>query len=84
MCLGSAKGWAGAFLYNPKAKAALDKFYAREDTLSLGICNGCQLMVELDLINPELTRNVRTCCTMTLISLRSDIPRVDHPDEPAA
>ena len=51
--LGSAKGWAGAFLFNPKAKEALDRFYAREDTLSLGICNGCQLMVELNLINPE-------------------------------
>ncbi len=49
--LGSAKGWAGAFLYNPKAKAALDNFYAREDTLSLGVCNGCQLMVELGLLN---------------------------------
>jgi phosphoribosylformylglycinamidine synthase len=62
--LGSAKGWAGAFLYNPRAKEALDKFYARKDTLSLGICNGCQLMVELNLINPEhkhrahLTHNV--------------------------
>lgn len=62
--LGSAKGWAGAFLYNPKAKEALDRFYARKDTLSLGICNGCQLMVELNLINPEhkhrahLTHNV--------------------------
>ena len=51
--LGSAKGWAGAFLFNPKAKEALDRFYAREDTLSLGICNGCQLMVGLNLINPE-------------------------------
>ena len=48
--LGSAKGWAGAFLYNPKAKAALDRFYARPNTLSLGICNGCQLMVELNLL----------------------------------
>lgn len=48
--LGSAKGWAGAFLYNPKAKQALDRFYSRPDTLSLGICNGCQLMVELNLI----------------------------------
>ncbi|MDD7317213.1 MAG: phosphoribosylformylglycinamidine synthase [Prevotella sp.] len=48
--LGSAKGWAGAFLFNPKAKEALDRFYAREDTLSLGICNGCQLMVELGLL----------------------------------
>ena len=53
--LGSAKGWAGAFLFNPKAKEALDKFYARKDTLSLGICNGCQLMIELNLINPEHT-----------------------------
>lgn len=51
--LGSAKGWAGAFLYNPKAKQALDNFYARKDTLSLGVCNGCQLMIELNLINPE-------------------------------
>ena len=51
--LGSAKGWAGAFLFNPKAKEALDRFYAREDTLSLGICNGCQLMVELGLVGNE-------------------------------
>ena len=57
--LGSAKGWAGAFLFNPKAKEALDKFYAREDTLSLGICNGCQLMVELGLINPEHTNRAK-------------------------
>ena len=51
--LGSAKGWAGAFLYNEKAKEALDNFYSRKDTLSLGVCNGCQLMLELDLIYPE-------------------------------
>ncbi|MEP1033274.1 phosphoribosylformylglycinamidine synthase [Ekhidna sp.] len=52
--LGSAKGWAGSFLFNEKAKAALDSFYARTDTLSLGVCNGCQLMMELGLIYPEL------------------------------
>jgi len=51
--LGSAKGWAGAFLYNEKAKIALEKFFAREDTLSVGICNGCQLFIELGLINPD-------------------------------
>lgn len=51
--LGSAKGWAGAFLYNEKAKAALDNFFKREDTLSVGICNGCQLFIELGLINPD-------------------------------
>ncbi|MFH0999723.1 MAG: phosphoribosylformylglycinamidine synthase [Bacteroidota bacterium] len=53
--LGSAKGWAGAFLYNEKAKNALDNFYKRSDTLSLGVCNGCQLMIELNLINPEFS-----------------------------
>jgi len=52
--LGSAKGWAGAFLYNPKAKAALDNFYNRPDTLSLGVCNGCQLMMELGLVHREI------------------------------
>jgi len=50
--LGSAKGWAGGFLFNENAKRALDNFYTRKDTLSLGICNGCQLMAELGLINP--------------------------------
>lgn len=51
--LGSAKGWAGAFLYNEKAKLALENFFKREDTLSVGVCNGCQLFVELGLINPD-------------------------------
>ncbi|MFD2528719.1 phosphoribosylformylglycinamidine synthase [Polaribacter marinaquae] len=51
--LGSAKGWAGAFKYNEKANTALKNFFKREDTLSVGICNGAQLWMELDLINPE-------------------------------
>ena len=51
--LGSAKGWAGAFLYNEKANTALQNFFKREDTLSVGICNGCQLFMELEEINPE-------------------------------
>ncbi|MCC7460072.1 MAG: phosphoribosylformylglycinamidine synthase, partial [Proteobacteria bacterium] len=51
--LGSAKGWAGAFKYNDKAKLALEKFFMRTDTLSVGICNGCQLFVELGLIHPN-------------------------------
>lgn len=51
--LGSAKGWAGAFLYNEKANTALKNFFSREDTLSVGICNGCQLFMELEVINPE-------------------------------
>lgn len=51
--LGSAKGWAGAFLYNEKANIALKNFFARPNTLSIGICNGCQLFMEMELINPE-------------------------------
>ena len=51
--LGSAKGWAAGILFNEKAKSAIDRFYARKDTLSLGICNGCQLMAELELLYPE-------------------------------
>ena len=57
--LGSAKGWAGAFLYNEKARFALDQFYARKDTLSLGVCNGCQLMVELGLVYPDIDDHPR-------------------------
>lgn len=51
--LGSAKGWAGAIKYNEKANTVIKNFFEREDTLSVGICNGCQLFMELDLINPE-------------------------------
>ncbi len=51
---GSAKGWAGGILYNEKAKKTIENFYARPDTLSLGICNGCQLLMELGLIYPEM------------------------------
>ena len=51
--LGSAKGWAAGILYNEQAKTTLERFYARPDTLSLGICNGCQLMAELELLYPE-------------------------------
>ncbi len=49
--LGSARGWAAGFLFNDKAKSALDRFYARPDTMSLGVCNGCQLMVQLGLFS---------------------------------
>ena len=51
--LGSAKGWAGAIKYNTRAKEALTNFFNRPDTLSLGVCNGCQLFVELGLLTPE-------------------------------
>lgn len=75
--LGSAKGWAGAFLYNPKAKAALDNFYAREDTLSLGICNGCQLMVELGLIGQQAKMQHNTSHKFESGFLTLNIPQND-------
>ncbi|MEG2227721.1 MAG: phosphoribosylformylglycinamidine synthase [Odoribacter sp.] len=62
--LGSAKGWAGAFKFNDNASRALENFYKREDTLSVGICNGCQAMVELGLIYPE----------------HKDMPKMEHND----
>jgi phosphoribosylformylglycinamidine synthase len=39
----SAKGWAATILFNERLKKMFDEFYARPDTFSLGICNGCQL-----------------------------------------
>ena len=51
--LGSAKGWAGSFIYNEKARKSLMNFYSRNNTLSLGVCNGCQLFMELGLLHPE-------------------------------
>ena len=54
--LGSAKGWAGAFRYNAKARAALENFFSRKNTLSLGVCNGCQLFIELGLLNTNQTQ----------------------------
>ncbi|MFN8206627.1 MAG: phosphoribosylformylglycinamidine synthase [Bacteroidales bacterium] len=57
--LGSAKGWAGGFRYNDTARKALERFYQRSDTLSLGVCNGCQLMVELDLLTPDHEKKPR-------------------------
>ena len=50
--LGSAKGWAGTFTYNALAKKAITDFFNRQDTLSLGVCNGCQLFIELGLLHP--------------------------------
>ncbi|XP_047003252.1 phosphoribosylformylglycinamidine synthase isoform X1 [Schistocerca americana] len=42
--LGSAKGWAASLLFHPSLRAQFQAFAAREDTFSLGVCNGCQLM----------------------------------------
>ncbi len=45
--LDSAKGWAGVIRFNEKLFEQFERFYARPDTFSLGVCNGCQLMALL-------------------------------------
>nr|XP_023650572.1 phosphoribosylformylglycinamidine synthase [Paramormyrops kingsleyae]XP_023650573.1 phosphoribosylformylglycinamidine synthase [Paramormyrops kingsleyae]XP_023650574.1 phosphoribosylformylglycinamidine synthase [Paramormyrops kingsleyae] len=45
--LGSAKGWAATVTFNPHARAEFERFRRRDDTLSLGVCNGCQLLALL-------------------------------------
>ncbi|XP_068262722.1 phosphoribosylformylglycinamidine synthase [Nyctibius grandis] len=45
--LGSAKGWAAAVRFHPRARDALERFRRRPDTFSLGVCNGCQLLALL-------------------------------------
>src|SRR5690606_41333097 len=44
---------AATFCYHHNAKAAIDTFHNRNDTLSLGACTGCQLMTELGLVYPN-------------------------------
>ena len=57
--LGSGIGWAGAFKYNEQAQQSLRNFFKRPDTMSLGICNGCQLVVALDLVRPEHNKKMQ-------------------------
>lgn len=76
---GSAKGWAGAFLFNPTAKETLERYYARKDTLSLGICNGCQLMLQLNLINFE-SEKMGVMCQNNSLKFESSFIGVDIPD----
>jgi phosphoribosylformylglycinamidine synthase len=71
--LGSAKGWAGAF-YTTKSKTALDNFFKREDTLSVGICNGCQLFMELEVINPD-TKYTEKCYTTKVTNTKVSLPQ---------
>ena len=78
--LGSAKGWAGAFLFNPKAKEALDKFYARPDTLSLGVCNGCQLMIELGLVDNGQDSGADRLSAERLLDYKKNYAQMQHND----
>lgn len=58
--LGSARGWAAGILYNDKARCAIERFYEDENKLSIGVCNGCQLMAELGVLssNGQITHHM--------------------------
>jgi phosphoribosylformylglycinamidine synthase len=42
--LGGGQGWAKTILFNPRARAEFERFFARNDTFAFGACNGCQMM----------------------------------------
>ncbi|MFZ9963204.1 MAG: phosphoribosylformylglycinamidine synthase subunit PurQ, partial [Burkholderiales bacterium] len=50
--LGAGEGWAKSILFNPVARAEFEKFFKRQDTFALGVCNGCQMMSNLREIIP--------------------------------
>src|SRR5690606_4625403 len=50
--LGAGRGWATSILERPELRAAFAAFFGREDTFSLGVCNGCQMMSQLKDIIP--------------------------------
>jgi phosphoribosylformylglycinamidine synthase len=45
--LGAGSGWAKTILFNTKLKEMFGEFFEREDSFSLGVCNGCQMMAQL-------------------------------------
>jgi phosphoribosylformylglycinamidine synthase len=60
--LDSAKGWAGVIRFHDEIAAQFDEFYARANTFSLGVCNGCQLSALLGWVpwpGIEMTRQPR-------------------------
>jgi phosphoribosylformylglycinamidine synthase len=50
--LGGGEGWAKAVLYNSRARDQFSAFFARPDTIALGVCNGCQMIAALKALVP--------------------------------
>jgi phosphoribosylformylglycinamidine synthase len=50
--LGAGEGWAKTILFNSRARDIFSAFFNREDTFSLGVCNGCQMMANLKSLIP--------------------------------
>ncbi|MGB5450474.1 MAG: phosphoribosylformylglycinamidine synthase [Sedimenticolaceae bacterium] len=50
--LGAGEGWAKSILFNSRARDQFSAFFEREDTFSLGVCNGCQMLSNLKTLIP--------------------------------
>lgn len=50
--LGAGRGWASTVLYNPKVREQFKAFFERKNTFTLGVCNGCQFLSQLQSIIP--------------------------------
>ncbi len=50
--LGAGRGWASSILFNARARDQFESFFSRQDTIALGVCNGCQMMSGLKEIVP--------------------------------
>ena len=50
--LGAGRGWASSILYNARAKDEFEAFFNRDDSFALGVCNGCQMISNLNEIIP--------------------------------
>ncbi len=50
--LGAGEGWAKSILFNARARDAFEAFFSRQDTFSLGVCNGCQMLSNLKSLIP--------------------------------
>ena len=50
--LGAGEGWAKSILFNTRAREQFTQFFEREDSFSLGVCNGCQMLSTLKEIIP--------------------------------
>ena len=54
--LGAGGGWAKSILFNARTRESFQRFFNREDTLALGVCNGCQMMAQLKTLIPGAER----------------------------
>lgn len=74
--LGAGEGWAKSILYSPSLREQFSDFFARKDTLSLGVCNGCQMLAALSEIIPgaahwpQFKRNISEQFEARLVSVR--------------